>query len=340
MHAGVDFGMPARRLRNTIERRNLREDLRQRAAVSEGLEIEVRPGLPQRTLGLLPDALRHQGIDLTRVCHTAHQCQSFIGHPKPKIRVSGSKTSHSQNAHRIFHERLGDVPQESRLQIAAATIWVDDLSGGSLRHSVDGKVAAPKILLQRDIRSELRGEASVTETHFALGASESVFLMGLRMQKDREFATDGLEPVALELFGARADDDPVTLVHRTPEQTVPNRTANQVNFHTSYFTLRGAMRCAEFAGTGLRLLFLATLLATVSGCYVMQAATGQLRVMSSRKPIDKVLADPNTPRSLRDTLQEVEAARNFASQELGLPDNRSYRTYADVHRPYVVWNVV
>jgi predicted aminopeptidase len=37
---------------------------------------------------------------------------------------------------------------------------------------------------------------------------------------------------------------------------------------------------------------------------------------------------------------EVSAAREFASRELKLPDNRSYRTYADIHRPYVVWNVV
>ena len=100
------------------------------------------------------------------------------------------------------------------------------------------------------------------------------------------------------------------------------------------------MRCAAFAGPALRLLLLAALIASLSGCYVMQAATGEWRVMRARKPIDKVLADPNTPSSLRETLQEVEAARNFASKELNLPDNRSYRTYADVRRPYVVWNVV
>ncbi|WP_266126311.1 aminopeptidase, partial [Acinetobacter bereziniae] len=28
-----------------------------------------------------------------------------------------------------------------------------------------------------------------------------------------------------------------------------------------------------------------------------------------------------------------------ASERLGLPDNRSYRLYADIGRPYVVWNV-
>jgi predicted aminopeptidase len=100
------------------------------------------------------------------------------------------------------------------------------------------------------------------------------------------------------------------------------------------------MRCMAFAGPVLRLLILVALLAGLSGCYVMQAANGEWRVMRERKPIDKVVADPNTPASLRDTLKEVEAARDFASRELKLPDNRSYRTYADVHRPYVVWNVV
>jgi predicted aminopeptidase len=92
-----------------------------------------------------------------------------------------------------------------------------------------------------------------------------------------------------------------------------------------------------------RLLWVLALITVLPGCgtlYVMQAAGGELQVMRARKPIDQVLADPKTPQSLRDTLTEVKAAREFASQELKLPDNRSYRTYADVHRAYVVWNVV
>ena len=43
--------------------------------------------------------------------------------------------------------------------------------------------------------------------------------------------------------------------------------------------------------------------------------------------------------SLRERLEYVAAARDFASRELALPDNESYRSYADVGRPYVVWNV-
>ncbi|MGH8661622.1 MAG: aminopeptidase, partial [Burkholderiales bacterium] len=42
---------------------------------------------------------------------------------------------------------------------------------------------------------------------------------------------------------------------------------------------------------------------------------------------------------LKDRLARVNEIRAFASGELGLPDNASYRRYADLERPYVVWNV-
>ncbi|HJX21123.1 MAG TPA: aminopeptidase [Steroidobacteraceae bacterium] len=94
---------------------------------------------------------------------------------------------------------------------------------------------------------------------------------------------------------------------------------------------------------GVRALLLAAACTLLSGCgtlYLMQAASGQWQVLRQRVPIDRLLADPRTPPALRAHLQEVRAAREFASHELGLPDNRSYRSYADIGRPYVVWNVV
>jgi predicted aminopeptidase len=93
----------------------------------------------------------------------------------------------------------------------------------------------------------------------------------------------------------------------------------------------------------LRVLLAAILLATLSGCgtvYLAQAANGQMHLLNARRPIDKVVADPGTPPPLRTRLMDVSAARDFAVTELHLPDNRSYRTYADVKRPFVVWNVV
>ena len=80
--------------------------------------------------------------------------------------------------------------------------------------------------------------------------------------------------------------------------------------------------------------------AVLPGCYVLQAARGEAALLQAREPIARVVDDPRTPEQLRTTLTDVSAARDFASRELKLPDNRSYRTYADIHRPYVVWNVV
>jgi predicted aminopeptidase len=77
----------------------------------------------------------------------------------------------------------------------------------------------------------------------------------------------------------------------------------------------------------------------LSGCYLMQAANGQMEIVAKRRPITQVLSDSRTPATLRTRLEYVTAAREYASRDLGLPDNASYRSYADVGRPYVVWNV-
>jgi predicted aminopeptidase len=83
------------------------------------------------------------------------------------------------------------------------------------------------------------------------------------------------------------------------------------------------------------------LIASLSGgCYLLQSAQGQLSLMSKREPIAHVIDEPGTPPKLRAQLQSVTAIRDFASHELGLPDNGSYRKYADIGRAYVVWNVV
>src|SRR5208283_4018908 len=47
-----------------------------------------------------------------------------------------------------------------------------------------------------------------------------------------------------------------------------------------------------------------------------------------------------TPPAVRSQLEAVASIREFAVHQLGLPDNGSYRSYADIGRPYVVWNVV
>ena len=87
----------------------------------------------------------------------------------------------------------------------------------------------------------------------------------------------------------------------------------------------------------------ALVVGAIGGCatfsYYGQAVLGHLDVMHRARPIEAQLADGATPPELRAKLARVLEIREFATRELGLPDNGSYRAYADLDRPYVVWNV-
>ncbi|NJC88168.1 MAG: aminopeptidase [Desulfuromonas sp.] len=74
--------------------------------------------------------------------------------------------------------------------------------------------------------------------------------------------------------------------------------------------------------------------------YCVQCVTGHLDVMNRTRPIEAVLKDQSVPEAERAQLARVLKIRAFAVDELGLPDNDSYRIYANLGRPYVVWNVV
>ena len=83
--------------------------------------------------------------------------------------------------------------------------------------------------------------------------------------------------------------------------------------------------------------------ALAGGCshfgYYMQSVEGQLSLLQSRQAITEILADPATPVPLKKRLELALSIRDYASTELKLPDNQSYRSYADLRRPFVVWNV-
>jgi predicted aminopeptidase len=93
----------------------------------------------------------------------------------------------------------------------------------------------------------------------------------------------------------------------------------------------------------LRWLALAGAVFALAGCttlsYFWQAFNGQMEVQRLARPVEEVLADGATGAELKRKLAYAQRARDFASRELALPDNRSYRLYADLQRPYVVWNV-
>ena len=82
----------------------------------------------------------------------------------------------------------------------------------------------------------------------------------------------------------------------------------------------------------------------LSGCatveYYAQSVTGHLGLMYQARPIETVIAAPETTPRIAARLRIALDIRDFASEVLGLPANASYRRFVDLGRRYVVWNVV
>ena len=106
--------------------------------------------------------------------------------------------------------------------------------------------------------------------------------------------------------------------------------------HTNSALLHGASR------RPLRAAAVLLLLPLLAGCtaagYYWQGFRGQLDLLERARPIPAVLATTEDP-ALRRKLERVLAIREYASRELALPDNPSYRSYTDLGRRFVLWNV-
>jgi predicted aminopeptidase len=81
----------------------------------------------------------------------------------------------------------------------------------------------------------------------------------------------------------------------------------------------------------------------LSGCsnlgYYWQSVSGHLAIMRAARPVDDLLQEPQISLRLRERLLLSQRIRDFAVRELHLPDNPSYRRYADLHRSAAIWNV-
>lgn len=92
-----------------------------------------------------------------------------------------------------------------------------------------------------------------------------------------------------------------------------------------------------------RLLLAASLLllnACNDGAYLWQCAMGQWTLMSRARPIEEILQEDSEPQAVREQLAKVVKMREFAVVSLHLPDSGSYHKYADLERPFAVWNLV
>lgn len=90
----------------------------------------------------------------------------------------------------------------------------------------------------------------------------------------------------------------------------------------------------------LLLAFTVVLGGCATGAYYAQAIEGHAALMAKARPVGEVIGDAATPPALRAQLVLASSIRDFASRELRLPDNGSYRSYAALDRKYAVWNVV
>ncbi|MEO8740256.1 MAG: aminopeptidase [Casimicrobiaceae bacterium] len=85
------------------------------------------------------------------------------------------------------------------------------------------------------------------------------------------------------------------------------------------------------------------MLPLVSGCtsmeYYWQGIRGEVELLQHAESIPTLIATTSDP-VLRRKLERAVTIRDFASRDLALPDNASYRKYSDVGRRYVLWNVV
>jgi predicted aminopeptidase len=97
-------------------------------------------------------------------------------------------------------------------------------------------------------------------------------------------------------------------------------------------TLKRTLAVVLAAGLGL------------AGCadlgYYWQSVSGHLQMLNAARPVDDWLGDAQASEQLKSRLALSQRIRSFAVSELKLPDNPSYRRYADLRRSAVVWNVV
>lgn len=90
------------------------------------------------------------------------------------------------------------------------------------------------------------------------------------------------------------------------------------------------------------IIFLVALI--LSSCstisYYKQSVQGHLSLMSARQPIAELIASQSTTEEKKQLFKRILEIREYATQQLGLPDNGSYKSYVELDRDYVVWNVV
>ncbi|MBI3550365.1 MAG: aminopeptidase [Elusimicrobia bacterium] len=96
------------------------------------------------------------------------------------------------------------------------------------------------------------------------------------------------------------------------------------------------------ASPAARIVALVTLVLAFEACspaYLYKSWRGHRGVVSRRRPIETVLADPSTPPDTAAKLRLVLEVRAFAAEVLGMPPTKNYADFVALDRPYVTYAV-
>ncbi|MCY3803234.1 MAG: aminopeptidase [Gammaproteobacteria bacterium] len=92
-----------------------------------------------------------------------------------------------------------------------------------------------------------------------------------------------------------------------------------------------------------RLLTLVLLVNFFTGCstvgFYHQSTAGHLALLAKQEPIADIVNDSTRDKKLIEQLVLAQELRTFASTDLMLPENESYRSYIQLERRYVAWHV-
>lgn len=89
-------------------------------------------------------------------------------------------------------------------------------------------------------------------------------------------------------------------------------------------------------------VFLGLLGMLLCGCeinYLLTQGYHQVKLLSARRSLEDVLADPSVSESMKQRIRLVQAVCEFAKQELGLKTAESYRSFIEIQGPFVAYVV-
>jgi len=92
----------------------------------------------------------------------------------------------------------------------------------------------------------------------------------------------------------------------------------------------------------LPVMLIVYLLLSLNSCsqsYVGQAVRGHFKIMHASQPISRILRSGEADQRTIHSLELVQEIREFAVEELALPDNKSFTVYSELSGQYPGWNV-